>query len=84
MSAFWGKKNFPSKLMGRGRVLKNYALKYKCQKINFFKYSRVIHQKKRLKPLMNEEKSVLQNIENCGSYGKKTVKKGQNGRKWDF
>ena len=64
--------------MGRGRAsaLKNYALTYKCQKIIFFKYSRVIHQKKRLEPLM-------QNIENCGSYGQKTVKKCQNGRKWD-
>ena len=58
--------------MGRGRAsaLKNYALTYKCQKFIFFKYSRVIHQKKRLEPLMNE-----QNIENCGRNGqKKTLK----------
>ena len=40
--SFLGKKRFPSKLMGRGRAsaLKNYALTYKCQKNNFFKYSR--------------------------------------------
>ena len=47
--SFLGKKNFPSKLMGRGHAsaLKNYALTHKCKKIIFFKYSRVIHQKKR-------------------------------------
>ena len=52
--------------MGRGRAsaLKGYAHRYKCQKIDFLKYSRVIHQKKRLESLMNEQKSVLQNIEN--------------------
>ena len=58
--SFQGKKKFQSKLMGRGRAsaLKVYAHAYKCQKINLFKYSRVIHQKKRLEPLMNEQKSV--------------------------
>ena len=72
-----GKKKFPSKLMGRGRAsaLKVNAHTYKCQKINFFKYRRVLHQKKRLESLMNEQKSVLQNIENCRSNGKKNHEK---------
>ena len=50
--------------MGRGRAsaLKVYAHAYKCLKINLFKYSRVIHQKKRLKSLMNKQKTVLQNF----------------------
>ena len=58
--SFLGRKKFQSKLIGRCRAsaLKNYAHTYKCQKINFFEYSRVIHQKKRLEPLMNEQKSV--------------------------
>ena len=50
----------------------------------FFKYSSVSHQKKRLEPLMNKLKSVLPNIEKCESYGGKTIKKGQNGKKLDF
>ena len=56
--------------MGRGRAsaLKVYAHTYKCQQtIKKKKYSRVIHQKKRLDPLMNEQNIVLQNIENCRS-----------------
>ena len=57
--------------MGRGRAsaLKNYAHTYKRKKNIFYKYSRVIHEKKRLNPLMNKQKSVLQNIEKCESYG---------------
>ena len=38
-------------------------------KINCLKYSRVIHQKKRVEPLMIKQNSVLKNIEKCPSYG---------------
>ena len=74
--SFLGENICPSKLMWRGRAsaLKNYALTYKCQNINFFKYSRIKHQKKRLEPLMNEQNSGMQNIENCGRNGQKTFK----------
>ena len=72
--------------MGRGRAsaLKVYAHTYKCQKKFFFRYSRFIHQKKRLEPLMNEQNSVLKILKIAEVKAKKTVKKGQNGRKWDF
>ena len=72
--------------MGRGRAsaLKVYAHTYKCQTINFFKYSRAIHQKKRLDPLMNEQKSVWQNIENCESYGQKNYQKRAKWQKVGF
>ena len=52
-----------------------FTVKYKGRKINFLKYSCVIHQKKRLGPLMIKQKSVLKNIEKCTSYGQKTLKK---------
>ena len=77
--SFLGKQIFSFNLIGRGRAsaLKVYAHTYQCQKIIFFKYSRIIHQKKRLELLINEQKSVLQNIDNCGLMAKNYQKKGK-------
>ena len=69
---------------GRASALMDCALTCGCQKVDFFEYGRVMRRGMRLEPLMNEQSSVLRNVEDCGGYGLKTVKKGQNGRKWDF
>ena len=64
----------PLCLVSRVLQKKIQRVTYRGSKINFLKYSRVIHQKKRIEPLMIKQKSGWKNIEKCPSYGQKTLK----------
>ena len=55
--------------MGSG----GHICSYKGRKIYFLKYSRGIHQKKHIGPLIIELKSILKNIENVQVMAKKNI-----------